>query len=32
MTGEIIELNVIATKQNRLKISKMQPLYKKRGN
>ena len=30
MTGKIIELNVIATKQNRLKISEMQPLYKTR--
>ena len=32
MIGKIIELNVIATNQNRLKISKMQLSYKTRGN
>ena len=32
MIGKVIELNVIATNQNRLKISKMQPSYKTRGN
>ena len=30
MIGKIFELNVIATNQNRLKISKMQSLYKTR--
>ena len=30
MIGKIIELNVIATNQNRLKILKMEPLYKTR--
>ena len=28
MVGKIIELRMIATNQNRLKISKKQPLYK----
>ena len=32
MAGKIIELNVIATNQNRLKISKTQLSYKTRGN
>ena len=32
MIGKIIELNVIATNQNRLKILKMEPLYKTREN
>ena len=32
MIGKVIELNVIATNQNRLKNSKMQPSYKTRGN
>ena len=30
MIGKIIEIKVIATNQNRLKILKMEPLYKTR--